>query len=483
MNKFDCEHLIAMGRHIPTPFYVSVAEESSEKAIKIEKILRIVPGKRLIGLSNWQNQSVIVKLFFGPGRWRRNLLSDLRGINLLKQRHIPTPDIVHQTNMVDGCGAVLLIDYLEQGKNLNLLIEETNNCAEKLSIIKMAVATIAKCHRTGLWQDDIHLDNFMLVGESLYLLDGGDISAVDNDIDLQIALDNLALFFAQFSVSMDRHIPQLLEYYWEHNDSLPQIETTSMTSRVISQRKKRLSQYERKLFRSTTANRSVHTANKFVVYNRNIHSEELKQFIADPDTYINKNNLLKAGNASTVASITLASKPYVLKRYNLKSLWHSIKYLFKPSRAHHSWLNASVLEMLGVATPHPYLFYEERIFRIFRRRAFFLSENLDAPTLLEQMQSKREQSFPIERLVLEFKYLFDTMCTYRISHGDMKASNFIFDSDRLYVLDLDAMKRHVNEEVFLRAIKKDLTRFMKNWQGTVFESKFKKLIDDLEFNP
>jgi tRNA A-37 threonylcarbamoyl transferase component Bud32 len=139
--------------------------------------------------------------------------------------------------------------------------------------------------------------------------------------------------------------------------------------------------------------------------------------------------------------------------------------------------------MLGVATPHPYLFYEERIFRVFRRRAFFLSKNLDAPTLLEQIQSKREQSFPIERLVLAFKYLFDTMCTYRISHGDMKASNFIFDGDRLYVLDLDAMKRHVNEEVFLRAIKKDLTRFMKNWQGTVFESKFKKLIDDIELNP
>ena len=99
MNKFDCGHLIAMGRHIPTPFYISVAEESSKEAIKIEKILRIVPGKRLIGLSNWQNQSVIVKLFFGPGRWKRNLLRDLRGINLLKQRHILTPDIVHQTNM------------------------------------------------------------------------------------------------------------------------------------------------------------------------------------------------------------------------------------------------------------------------------------------------------------------------------------------------------------------------------------------------
>lgn len=483
MNKFDCEHLIAMGRRIPTPFYISIEKEQSTEEIRIESVLRIVPGKRLVGLSVWQNQKVIVKLFFGPGHWKRNLLSDIRGINLLRQRHIPTADIVHQTNMADTRGAVLLIDYLEQGESLQTLISDTEEEEKKLSLIKMAIATIAKCHRSGLWQKDIHLDNFMLAGERVYLLDGGDIGAEDADIDKQVALDNLALFLAQFSVDWDKHIPHLLDHYQQHSQNLTETESSAMSTRVISQRLQRLNHYERKLFRSTTANRKIHRTNKFVVYDRSIHSEEIEKFIATPDAYIDNNKLMKAGNASTVAAISLAGSTYVLKRYNLKSLWHSIKYLFKPSRAHQSWLNASILGMLGIATPHPYLVYEERLFGMFRRRAFFLSQKLDAPNLLEKSQANNGQEFPIKKLVAAFKELFDTMLTYQISHGDMKASNFIFHDDLLYVLDLDAMKRHKSREAFLRSMEKDLARFMKNWQGSVFEPEFRQLVESIELTP
>ena len=179
----------------------------------------------------------------------------------------------------------------------------------------------------------------------------------------------------------------------------------------------------------------------------------------------------------------MSGSTYVLKRYNLKSLWHSIKYLFKPSRAHRRWLNASVLEMLGIATPHPYLMYEERLFGVFRRRAFFLSQNLEAPNLLEQSESNRAQELPVEKIAAAFKQLFDAMLTYQISHGDMKASNFVFHNDLLYVLDLDAMKRHKNREVFLRSMEKDLARFMRNWQGTAFETDFRELVESVELSP
>ena len=119
MNNFNCEHLIEMGRHIPTPFYLSLDKEQKEEAIKIESILRIVPGKRMTGISNWRNQTVIVKLFFGPGHWKRNLLSDIRGMNLLRQRHILTPEILHETATFDGKGAVLIIDYLQRCRSLH----------------------------------------------------------------------------------------------------------------------------------------------------------------------------------------------------------------------------------------------------------------------------------------------------------------------------------------------------------------------------
>ena len=65
------------------------------------------------------------------------------------------------------------------------------------------------------------------------------------------------------------------------------------------------------------------------------------------DKYIDDGEALKAGNASTVAEVTLNNSDYVLKRYNLKSAWHSMIYFFKTSRASKSWQNAQILNMIG----------------------------------------------------------------------------------------------------------------------------------------
>ena len=482
MNNFNCEHLIEMGRHIPTPFYLSLDKEKKEEAIKIESILRIVPGKRLTGISNWRNQTVIVKLFFGPGHWKRNLLSDIRGMNLLRQRHILTPEILHETATFDGKGAVILIDYLQRGKNLHELVNEASSEDRKLALINLTVATIAKCHGQGLWQNDIHLDNFMLVDDRVYVLDGGDINAVDTEIGWQQASENLSLFFAQFPVDMDINIPALLEHYQSQSRNLEDSDLNAFAGRVIAQRIKRLDRFEKKLFRSTTAYRSIYDTNRFVVYDRQIHSDELESFIGNPSSYINDENLLKAGNASSVSRVAFANRSFVLKRYNLKSLWHSFKYLFKTSRAHRCWLSASILEMLGINTPHPYLIYEERAFWLLRRRAFFLSEDLDESNLLEKFEKSGADALPIETLVLAFKQLFETMNTYLITHGDMKASNFVYLRDRLYVLDLDAMQRHKSRRSFNKVFQKDLKRFMMNWHGSSIESQFATMVVNIQLN-
>ena len=72
------------------------------------------------------------------------------------------------------------------------------------------------------------------------------------------------------------------------------------------------------------------------------------------------------------------------------------------------------------------------------------------------------------------------MIDYKISHGDMKASNFIFHNEQLIVLDLDGMKRHGSNRSFKRAIMKDFNRFMKNWRNNEYEEEFKSMINELE---
>ena len=138
--------------------------------------------------------------------------------------------------------------------------------------------------------------------------------------------------------------------------------------------------------------------------------------------------------------------------------------------------------MLGINTPHPYLIYEERAFWLLRRRAFFLSEDLDESNLLEKFEKSGADALPIETLVLAFKQLFETMNTYLITHGDMKASNFVYLRERLYVLDLDAMQRHKSRRSFNKVFQKDLKRFMMNWHGSSIESQFAAMVVNIQLN-
>ena len=65
--------------------------------------------------------------------------------------------------------------------------------------------------------------------------------------------------------------------------------------------------------------------------------------------------------------------------------------------------------------------------------------------------------------------LFERMCQGSISHGDMKATNLIVCGERLLVIDLDALAHHRSKRRFLKQYRRDLQRFMDNWQGNTWQ--------------
>src|SRR5690606_41696891 len=68
------------------------------------------------------------------------------------------------------------------------------------------------------------------------------------------------------------------------------------------------------------------------------------------------------------------------------------------------------------------------------------------------------------RVLARFRNLFQVMLDYRISHGDMKATNFLVTDDQLLVLDLDAMRQEPDKQRFKTAFSKDMKRFADNWR-------------------
>ena len=362
MTVFSSSELVRMGRHIPTPFSISIASEHGGEELQIDSLLRIVPGKRLVALSRWQNRAVIVKIFIRPNRWKRALLRDITGINTLRKARIPTPKLLLQSSTADGHAGVLIIEYLREGSSLSALFDEAKSAEAEAEVLEMGVKTVAECHQAGLWQDDIHLDNFMLSKDLVYVLDGADIKSRGDSLDLETRLGNFAHFLAQFPVAQDAQSSKLFDLYSQHCAQTNEVDAVEFAQMIRKARRKRLNAYERKLTRSTTAHRCEQGGGFFYVYDRSIHSPELDRFISDPDSFIEGRPLLKDGNSSTVALIEIDKQSYVLKRYNIKSFWHGLSRACRPSRAYHSWRNASILEMLGVATAHPLLFLEERVY-------------------------------------------------------------------------------------------------------------------------
>jgi len=75
-----------------------------------------------------------------------------------------------------------------------------------------------------------------------------------------------------------------------------------------------------------------------------------------------------------------------------------------------------------------------------------------------------------------FRGLFKIMADYQISHGDMKATNFLLKDDKIFVLDLDTMTRNTSKGKFMEKFRKDLKRFRKNWVGTSMEPEVRTLL-------
>ena len=127
-------------------------------------------------------------------------------------------------------------------------------------------------------------------------------------------------------------------------------------------------------------------------------------------------------------------------------------------------MNAHRLGMYGILTARPVALIEAR-FGPVRGRAWYISEFVagdDASSLCGQaMLDKAGQIRAGQKLT----DLLAQLALSSLSHGDMKATNFILSERGAVIIDLDAMRKHDAAESFQRAQRRDLRRFMRNWEA------------------
>jgi len=493
-SQESLETLLSARYSLPLPLRLNIKlhQEAEPTQIELLKVLRILPGKRVVALAQWQGKTVVAKLFYDQQRWQQHLQRELKGISAMQEAAIQFAPVLGQGSLLESSatdkkGAVLLMHYLEHGDSLG---ERWQSYADRKFdqqfLLRRVISQIAWCHHRGLIQQDIHLDNFLLQGDTIYLLDAAAIEAFSQSDKLPLngCLDNLALFFAQFPVSNDEQLPAHYQHYLScrkllSNNSIKGAPDNSAFLSLLHQRRnRRWHLYSRKLFRETSANCCEKRFDRFVVYERSIASAELEKFINNPDDFIRAGRVIKAGNSATVAAITIGGREYIVKRYNIKNLWHGLSRALRPSRAWESWRNAHMLQMFGLGTAKPWLMMERRSGPL-RRQAYFVAEALPGQDVLHFLEKEPIKCTPWQTALQQFRQLFQIMQQYQIVHGDMKATNFISTPEQLLILDLDAMRQESSRAKFIKAFNKDLQRFLGNWQGNEpAEQAVRQLITD-----
>jgi hypothetical protein len=328
-------------------------------------------------------------------------------------------------------------------------------------------------HSRGLWQDDLHLDNLLWQNDKLYWVDGGSIRPENpgRSLSSERAAANLGLFFAQFPAVFDTHIGELLEHYRRYGSAID-LEPTDVLRETSAARQWRLKDFLGKLGRDCSLFSARRGPFELRVVCRN-ESGQLQPLLAEPDRFIREGSVLKAGRSATVASVVVDGRRLVVKRYNIKGVAHWLRRFWRPSRAWHSWQEGNCLVFFGIPTAKPLAMMEKR-FCWLRHRAYLVNEFVGGENILNRFAPYLSE-VPPEEEVAPLERLFVSLWKERISHGDMKGSNLIWQGGAWALVDLDAMRRHVDEANFLRAAARDRDRFLRNWPDG---SRLHRLLDE-----
>ncbi len=427
-----------------SPFQLDVP---GREALICDEVYRHLPGKRLAFRANWGGIDVLVKLFFQ----RKYLDREREGLKSFAESGIPCPSEVWSL-VDDGGGYFIATEFLPDAASLK-------DCYEGLTFEQLkpllcdALRLIGQLHRTGWMQADIHLDNFLLSQGKLHIIDGGGVEPLSRTVD------NLALFFAQMIPDYDGLVADVIDAYGENAPT-----TEVLLPAIIQMREQRIKHFLAKTTRSCTQFRVEKTTNTFIAYKRSQESKRLKQLMLEPEVAFGGAQFLKRGNTATVVKVVGDNGDWVLKRYNIKSFWHGLSRCFRPSRARVSWESAHRLELLGIATPKPLAVCENRSGPL-RREAYLVTECADGDDLKTWLLKCNDTQIP-EWLGHQVVRMFETLWLSRVSHGDMKATNFIVVDKQIQVIDLDTVAWHSSNTSFSKAFRQDLQRFMENWQGS-----------------
>jgi tRNA A-37 threonylcarbamoyl transferase component Bud32 len=430
--------------------------------LHVERVLRNLPGKRLVCAGRWRDQAVVAKIYSDPRRHAIHAEREAAGAGALTAQGIAAPRLLHRLAQSDR--DVLIFERIDPAQSALERWEASADAPARREVLRTLVQTVAAMHNAGLLQEDMHLGNFIFGPDRLYTVDGAEIRRMRGPVPLKAALDNLGLLFAQLLPHNDPHADRLYKEYAGARGWTPTPQDTAALRNAIARRREgRKRDYLRKVFRASSAFAAHKDARSYWICDRRDDSPAMREFLADPDRGLETARNLKAGNTATVSVVEIDGRSLLVKRYNLKNRLHALLRAPRATRAAHSWRNAHRLLFYGLPTPRPIALVEKR-WGPLRRVGYFVSEYVEGMGSRHYLRREDLSAAEKEQVLARLGYVFDAMAAAGIAHGDTKASNFLVAGATVNIIDLDAMTQPRNAARAAKAQHADRVRFLRNWQ-------------------
>lgn len=415
---------------------------SKPMELTIDRCLRSVPGRRAVYEGLWEGHSVIIKVFLSRVQGWRHFARELKGLNRLADRCIPTATVLGYGRDADG-NRLLVLEKIENSEDISSIYRRHGNEADRIELLSRSLSLLAQMHIAGVLQRDLHLGNFLWDGATVYALDPAQMQFFSKSISERKSLRQLGTLMTPFLSYDDDIKKELLDAYfqergWKLDD--PALD-----------RIKRLAQTSRRRAIKRTLKKSLRTCTHFIrhknsqytgVFDRRIFEHyDMAEFMAGLDKAMEAGKILKRGNTCFVSRIQVFGRDVVVKRYNHKGLWHSLRHTLKGSRAKKCWLFGHWLKCLEIPVAKPLAFIELRHCGIIRQ-SYILNDYINGLNIRDYVNQPDLDENTREQVRAKTFALLGQIVEHRITHGDLKATNILICDDQPVLIDLDSMKYH-----------------------------------------
>ena len=433
--------------------------KKKEESLLCASLLRAVPGRRATYDARWNDTSVIVKVFSHKIKAKIHFARELNGLKQLQKREIRLAKPLFWGKTNNGNWAIVIEKIVDSATVLDVLAETTDK-NKQMDLLRRICWVLAKQHSKGVLQKDLHLENFLLADDQIYSIDPSQMVFQPGRVSRNKSISQLILLVLSLPSSDPKSVKTICEEYfkarrWQFGES----DEALFRQRLTLERKKAIRRNLKKSLRTGKRFLRIRKDGTVAVFDKNFccRAEPL-DFTDHIDTLMDEGQVLKNGNTCYVSRFVWNGEDVVVKRYNHKGFFHSLRHTIKRSRARSGWLHAHRLGMLEVSTPEPLAYIEKRKgFLVWK--SYLVTRYVEGQRLYDFLRDDNVTQQQRSTTEQQVQNMLTKLQEHRITHGDLKHSNILVTKNGPVLIDLDGMKVHKFRKVYQNRQTKDLERF------------------------